>query len=60
MSTTQATIIGTATPRIDGPLKTSGTAEYAADFHFEHLAHAVAVQGTIPSGRVLSIDTSAA
>jgi xanthine dehydrogenase YagR molybdenum-binding subunit len=60
MSTTPATIIGTPTPRIDGPLKTSGTAEYAADFHFEHMAHAVPVVAVIPSGRITRLDTAAA
>ncbi len=60
MSTTPATIIGAATPRIDGPLKTSGTAEYAADFHFEHMAHAVPVVAAIASGRITRIDTAAA
>ena len=44
----------------DGPLKTSGSAQYAADFHFAGLAHAVPVQSTIASGRVKSLDTSAA
>jgi xanthine dehydrogenase YagR molybdenum-binding subunit len=60
MSTNPASIIGTATPRIDGPLKTTGAADYAADFHFEHMAHAVPVVALIPSGRIHNLDTSAA
>jgi xanthine dehydrogenase YagR molybdenum-binding subunit len=60
MSTTPASIIGTSTPRIDGPLKTTGAAEYAADFHFERMAHAVPVGASIASGRIRKLDTSAA
>ncbi len=60
MSTTPASIIGRPTPRVDGPLKTTGTAQYAADFHFEGMAHAVPVVATIPSGRIRNLDTSAA
>jgi xanthine dehydrogenase YagR molybdenum-binding subunit len=53
-------IIGAAVPRIDGPLKTSGTARYAVDHDFPGLVHAVAVQSTIGSGRISSLDASAA
>ena len=53
-------IIGAAVPRIDGPLKTSGTAEYAADFHFANLVHAVPIQSTIASGKIKRLDASAA
>jgi len=60
MSTTPASIIGTPTPRIDGPLKTTGAADYAADFHFERMAYAVPVGALIAGGRIRSIDTSAA
>lgn len=55
-----ADIIGAAVPRIDGPLKTSGTAKYAVDHHFPNLAHAFAVQSTIGKGRIRSLDVSAA
>jgi xanthine dehydrogenase YagR molybdenum-binding subunit len=57
---TGAAIIGAAVPRIDGPLKTTGSAQYSADYHFANMAHAVAVQSTIPSGRIVKIDASAA
>jgi xanthine dehydrogenase YagR molybdenum-binding subunit len=60
MGTSPATIIGTSTPRIDGPLKTTGTAEYAADFHFDRMAHAVPVGAAIASGRIRALDPSAA
>ena len=36
-----ASIIGAVVPRIDGPLKTSGTARYACDHNIPGLAHAV-------------------
>jgi xanthine dehydrogenase YagR molybdenum-binding subunit len=60
MGTTQASIIGTATPRIDGPHKTTGTAVFAADFQFEGMVHAVPVCATIASGRIQTLDTTAA
>jgi xanthine dehydrogenase YagR molybdenum-binding subunit len=60
MGTTSASIIGTATPRIDGPLKTTGTAEYSADFHFDRMVHAVPVVASIPSGSIRKLDTSSA
>jgi xanthine dehydrogenase YagR molybdenum-binding subunit len=53
-------IIGAAVPRIDGPLKTSGTARYAVDHNFPGLVHAAAVQSTIGSGRITSLDASEA
>ena len=55
-----ASVIGAAVPRIDGPLKTTGTAQYAVDYDFPGLAHAVAVQSTIANGRIRSLDASAA
>ncbi|MGA7856941.1 MAG: xanthine dehydrogenase family protein molybdopterin-binding subunit, partial [Terracidiphilus sp.] len=55
-----ADIIGAAVPRIDGPLKTTGTARYAVDHTFPGLVHAVAVQSTIASGRIRSLDASTA
>src|SRR5258705_3564734 len=47
-------------PRVDGPLKVSGTAAYTADHHFPGLLFAVPVPATITSGVVDWIDTSAA
>src|ERR1700726_3211217 len=52
--------IGRKTPRIDGPLKVSGVAKYASDFHFAGLLYAVPVEATIASGRVVKLDTAAA
>jgi xanthine dehydrogenase YagR molybdenum-binding subunit len=55
-----ADIIGAAVPRIDGPLKTTGSARYAIDHDFPRLAHAVAVQSTIANGRIRKLDASVA
>jgi xanthine dehydrogenase YagR molybdenum-binding subunit len=60
MSTTPASIIGKPTPRIDGPLKTTGAAQYAADFHFDGMAHAMPVVASVAGGRIRSLDASAA
>jgi xanthine dehydrogenase YagR molybdenum-binding subunit len=57
---TGAAIIGASVPRIDGPMKTTGVAQYAADYHFDRLAHAVPVQSTIASGSIKRLDVSAA
>jgi xanthine dehydrogenase YagR molybdenum-binding subunit len=53
-------IIGTPLPRIDGPLKTSGTAMYASDYNFPRMVYAVPVCSTIASGKIKSLDTTAA
>jgi xanthine dehydrogenase YagR molybdenum-binding subunit len=60
MSTTPAGIIGRPTPRIDGPLKTTGTAKYATDFHIEGMAYGVPVVASIASGRIHTLDPSEA
>src|SRR5947208_4074688 len=64
MPTTQetptASPIGRKTPRVDGPLKVSGTAIYASDFHFPGMLYAVPVEATIANGRVEKLDTAAA
>ena len=55
-----ASIIGKATPRIDGPLKTTGAADYTADFHFDRMVHAVPVSAAIGHGHITKLDASAA
>jgi xanthine dehydrogenase YagR molybdenum-binding subunit len=52
--------IGRDTPRVDGPLKVSGKAQYASDFHFPGMLYAVPVGATIANGRVIELDTAAA
>jgi len=52
--------IGRKTPRVDGPLKVSGMAQYASDFHFPDLLYAVPVEATIANGNIRQLDTAAA
>lgn len=52
--------IGKPLDRVDGRLKVTGAARYAAEFPLKNIAHAVLVQSAIAKGRIQSIDTSAA
>jgi xanthine dehydrogenase YagR molybdenum-binding subunit len=64
MPTTQetptASPIGRKTARVDGPLKVSGVAQYASDFHFPGMLYAVPVEATIANGKIQRLDTAAA
>ena len=64
MPTTQdtsiASPIGRDTPRVDGPRKVSGRAQYTADFHFPGMLYAVPVEATIANGKLVKLDTAAA
>jgi xanthine dehydrogenase YagR molybdenum-binding subunit len=64
MPTTQETSIaspiGRDTPRVDGPRKVSGLAQYTADFHFPGMLYAVPVEATIANGKLVKLDTAAA
>src|SRR5712691_11274891 len=64
MATTQenptTSPIGRNTPRVDGPLKVSGRAQYASDFGFPGMLYAVPVEATIANGKVTKLDTAAA
>src|SRR6266849_535511 len=64
MATTQedptTSPIGRSTPRVDGPLKVSGQAQYTSDFNFPGMLYAVPVEATIANGRVVKLDTAAA
>jgi xanthine dehydrogenase YagR molybdenum-binding subunit len=53
-------LIGKAVDRVDGQLKVTGTAKYAAEFSLPQLAHAVILQSTIAKGRIRNINTQAA
>ncbi|MCG5076191.1 xanthine dehydrogenase family protein molybdopterin-binding subunit [Paraburkholderia tagetis] len=53
-------LIGQPVDRIDGMLKVTGGANYAADFPEARLAHAVLVTSTVASGTIASIDTGRA
>src|SRR3989442_14923141 len=52
--------IGQPLSRVDGRLKVTGAARYAADIPIEDLAHAAIVHSTVANGRVASLDTTAA
>ena len=58
----QGRVVGIATPRIDGPLKTTGTAPYAYEHHDVKPAPAVGfvIGAGIAKGRVASMDLRAA
>ncbi len=53
-------VIGLPVDRVDGPAKVTGAARYAADAPVAEPLHAVIVQSTIPSGRIVSVDEGAA
>src|SRR5205085_2124869 len=52
--------LGDPIDRVDGRLKVTGAARYAAEFPLANLAHAVLVTSSIPNGRVRQIDTGRA
>jgi xanthine dehydrogenase YagR molybdenum-binding subunit len=56
----ELTYIGKPTVRYDGPAKVTGKGKYTADIHLPGMLYACLVDATIPHGRILSIDTSAA
>jgi len=53
-------VIGASLSRVDGPLKTTGSARYASDYNFPGMVYAVPIGATVASGKIRSIDTSAA
>lgn len=53
-------VIGRPIPRVDGPLKVSGTATYTSDHNFPGMLYAVPVLSTIAKGAIAALDTSAA
>ncbi len=52
--------IGQPVDRVDGPLKVSGAAPFAAEFPLAGLAYAAVVHSTIAKGSIASIDAAAA
>ncbi len=53
-------LIGASVNRIDGPLKVSGQATFAAEFPMQNMVYAALKYSTIARGRIVDIDTSAA
>jgi xanthine dehydrogenase YagR molybdenum-binding subunit len=47
-------------PRVDGPLKVTGSAMYSSDYKLPGMLYAVPVCATIASGTILGIDTTRA
>ncbi|HEX7657798.1 MAG TPA: xanthine dehydrogenase family protein molybdopterin-binding subunit, partial [Sphingomonas sp.] len=58
----QLKVVGRATPRIDGPLKTTGTAPYAYERHdvVPNQAYGFIVGAGIAKGRITRLDTAEA
>lgn len=55
-----ASTMGRPLDRVDGPLKVSGQARYAAEYPADGLLHGSVVCSPIARGRILAIDASAA
>jgi xanthine dehydrogenase YagR molybdenum-binding subunit len=53
-------VIGRAQRRVEGALKVTGTARYAADHHLPGMLYAVPVGATIARGRITAIDAAIA
>ncbi|MDJ0278928.1 aldehyde oxidoreductase molybdenum-binding subunit PaoC [Sphingomonas sp. 2R-10] len=55
-------VVGRAHPRVEGPLKTTGTARYAAEHHdaAPDAAYGYILGAAIAKGRITAIDTAAA
>ena len=58
--TTRTRVLGEPLNRVDGHVKTTGAAQFSAEYPFPDLAYAAIVHATIPRGRVVTMDTSAA
>jgi xanthine dehydrogenase YagR molybdenum-binding subunit len=52
--------IGQPTSRVDGRLKVTGGATYAAEFDVPRQAHGAIVRSTVAKGRIASVDSAAA
>lgn len=52
--------VGTATSRVDGRAKVTGSAKYAGEFTAEGLLHGFVVESTSPCGRIARLDTGEA
>ena len=47
-------------PRVDGPLKVTGTAKYSSDYNLPRMVYAVPVCATIASGKITKLDAAKA
>ena len=55
-----ASILGPARNRVDGRLKVTGAAKYSVEFDVPKCALGWTVESNIASGKIISIDTTAA
>jgi len=53
-------LIGTSVSRLDGPLKVSGGARFAAEVRLDTMVYTALAYATIARGRIATIDTAAA
>lgn len=53
-------LIGKPVSRLDGELKVTGAAPFAAEFRFDDMVYAALVYATVPRGRIAAIDRTAA
>jgi xanthine dehydrogenase YagR molybdenum-binding subunit len=60
MSLMEAPYVGRPTNRVDGPLKVTGQATYAAEYAADGLLYGVIVGSTIAAGRIVELDLAAA
>ncbi len=51
-------LIGTQVSRLDGPIKVTGDAPFAADIPMEGMVYAALTYSTVPRGRIASLDTT--
>ncbi|MBX9685120.1 MAG: xanthine dehydrogenase family protein molybdopterin-binding subunit [Candidatus Obscuribacterales bacterium] len=54
------TNVGKPLDRVDGRLKVTGKAKYAAEYQLKDLSYAVLIQSTVSRGKIKNIDSSAA
>ncbi len=60
METPAKKAIGQPLSRVEAAAKVTGSARYAADYHFTNMAHGIAVTSAVTKGHILSIDSKAA
>ena len=58
--TAQMSVVGKPQTRVEGPLKVSGLAMYATDYHFPGMLYAVPVEAAIANGKIEKLETAAA
>jgi xanthine dehydrogenase YagR molybdenum-binding subunit len=57
---TRTRVLGEPLDRVDGHVKTTGAAQFSAEYPYPGLAYAALVHATVPRGRITALDTAAA